>query len=145
MCFFKVARKLGLYALNLNNNRSGGALVEEYAKSGDVNKFESLINKMKQFSGKNKDCNFDYGFLSTDVFSLIHNLEKKQELDKQTISNICASFQSAVSIQLETRLERAIIYYNTILKKKLEKELDKNIDIVSCYNFLFYLLIQIEP
>jgi tRNA A37 threonylcarbamoyltransferase TsaD len=129
-----VARKLGLYALNRNDNLSGGALIEEYAKMGNNEKFEGFKNKMKDFSGKNKDCNFDYGYLTTDVFNLIHKFEKKQDLDNQTISDICASFQSAMSLQLETRLERAIIYYNTVLKKKLENTpTDKNIDIVSYY------------
>ena len=75
--------------------------------------------------------------MNTGVQDKIISLEREGKLNEQTISDICASFQSALSVHLENRLERSIIYYNTILRdQRADNEENRPIDIVSTDSLL---------
>ena len=90
-CMDKVARRLGLYNLD-KNDLSGGALIEKYAANGDEEKFKIFKNIIKNYCGKNKDCNFSFGGLYASVNFMINKLEKKEILNEKIISTILKKF-----------------------------------------------------
>ncbi|CAF0886628.1 unnamed protein product [Brachionus calyciflorus] len=121
-CIDKISRQLGLYETSKYDCSSGGALMEKYAINGDDSSYPTMTNMIKNYCHKNKDCNFSYTGLLAFTHRLIdksietdyQNIEidgcEKRFLSDQTLSNICASVQKAISIQLNDRLKRSIIY-----------------------------------
>lgn len=104
--------------------QSGGALVESYARSGDPERYVKVIQMIRTYCLKNKDCQFSFGGLLSYLHRLIDKLATEETTSRtlivsgierrillaQTISDICAVMQHAVIGQLEDRLKRALIY-----------------------------------
>jgi len=97
--FDKVAKMLGL-------GYPGGPIVERYAKDGDSSRFKFTIplhNSPK--------LAFSYSGLKNQVRL---EIEKQQNLDEKTKSDICASFQKTAVEHLMQKLKKA--YKNTSIK-----------------------------
>ena len=113
----KLARKLGLFNLeSLDNNLSGGALIELMAgPTGDPYAYKAIIRMVENYCRQNKNCDFSFsGFLSA-LHRLIDQLYKAEDnkiLNTNVLSNICATIQHLIAIQLEDRLKRAIKFCN---------------------------------
>lgn len=132
-CIDKISRQLGLFETSRYDCSSGGALMEKCALNGDTASFPGLINMTYNYCRKNKNCNFSYSGLLASTHRLIDKLieqdfqlieingEKKRFLNEKSMSDICASVQSAISLQLEDRLRRSLIYleYRNIKVKNL--------------------------
>lgn len=147
--FDKTARILGL-------GYPGGPTVEEFAKKGNPNRFDLPI-AMKNSKG----LNVSYSGIKTAVLYLARDLRgedrvqekpkkeswepgkaepkrvedtKEDKLDKQTIFDICASFQNAAILTLTNKIKKAVKVYefksvligggvtnNTILRREIYK------------------------
>ncbi len=90
--FDKVAKMLSL-------GYPGGPIVEKIALLGDETRFK-FPQAMK---GKN-NCDFSFSGLKTAVRTLI----EKENINQQTIADICASFQKIVAEILVDRLNNAV-------------------------------------
>ncbi len=90
--FDKVAKLLGL-------GYPGGPLVERAAKTGNGLRFEFP----RPLKGRN-DCNFSFSGLKTAVREAVHKLGA---LSPQDVSDVCASFETAVADTLADRLKMA--------------------------------------
>ena len=95
--FDKVARVLGLCY-------PGGPEVDKKAKSGEANiKFTNNI--------MSDSLNFSFSGLKTAVINYVHKLKQKDE--EIPVSDICASFQSAVCLELANKTIKACEKLNT--------------------------------
>jgi len=99
-CLDKVGRLLNL-------GYPAGPLIEKFAKKGLPDKF--IFPK-----AMTSQANFDLSFsgLKTSARNLIADLEKKGQLDKQTIYNLAWSLQEAVFSQIIYKLERVLFSPN---------------------------------
>lgn len=104
--FDKVAKMLGL-------GYPGGPVVEERALQGDKKAYDFP----KAFF-REKHCDLSFSGIKTAVF---RQIAKEEDLSDEVKSNICASFQEAITSTLSDRLERAIkicnkkIYFSDIV------------------------------
>ncbi len=92
--FDKVAKMLGL-------GYPGGPLVEKYARSGDVGRFD-LPRPMIDKAG----CDMSFSGLKTAVRRVVENFEAP--LSEQDKADVCACFQRAVLESLTARLKNGI-------------------------------------
>ncbi len=90
--FDKVARVLGL-------SYPGGPNVDKYARTGN-----DQINFVQHNSLANT-LNFSFSGIKTAVINYVHKL--KQNNEEPNVSDICASFQRAVTEELVTKVIRA--------------------------------------
>lgn len=94
--FDKVAKLLGL-------GYPGGPFVEQYAKTGNADRF-TLPRPMK---GR-KNCDFSFSGLKTAV---LHAAKKIEPITEQDKHDICAAFQAAAADVLADRLKRAMLIF----------------------------------
>ncbi|MFC1659377.1 tRNA (adenosine(37)-N6)-threonylcarbamoyltransferase complex transferase subunit TsaD [Pseudomonadota bacterium] len=109
--FDKVAQMLGL-------EYPGGPKIEEFAKSGNENRFPlpKPLLPSKTNSGKGHKFNFSFSGLKTAVRREIEKLTKQSfesqfscaKLSKQDIHDICASFQKTVADIITDRLANVV-------------------------------------
>lgn len=105
----------------------GGPIVSRLAQSGDPQKYNFPRPMIK-----NPDYNFSLSGLKTAV---LYTLEKKQNISEQDISDICASFQTAVVDVLIFKTKKAVknfgarsvmvaggVAANTALKQAMQTE-----------------------
>ncbi len=104
-CLDKVGRLLNL-------GYPAGPLLEKFAKKGHPDKFTFPKAMTAQ-------ANFDLSFsgLKTAARTLIDDLAKQKQLDKQSIYDLALAIQTAVFAQIAYKLER--ILFSPNLKQKL--------------------------
>lgn len=125
-CIDRISRQLGLFELSTGNGvedcLSGGALMEKFASNGDFTSYPAFEHLVRSYCRRHRDCTFSFSGLLASVQRLVdrridehyqlrpvNNVERKF-LYEQDISNICASVLNAVSVHLEDRLRRALVY-----------------------------------
>ena len=101
--FDKVAKMIGL-------GYPGGPIVEKLASEGD----DFAYNFPIALKGR-PGCDFSFSGLKTSV----RNIITKSIISTESISNICASFQRAVSESILDRLENAVEMSSNLKIKKL--------------------------
>ncbi len=101
--FDKTAKLLGL-------GYPGGPIIEKLAKNGDPCKYTLPLSMVTK-----DGCNLSFSGLKTAVKQLILNVEN---LDDQTINDICASFQYTVVKIIIARSINAIKMFNLITYSK---------------------------
>ncbi|MFQ3676300.1 MAG: tRNA (adenosine(37)-N6)-threonylcarbamoyltransferase complex transferase subunit TsaD [Endomicrobiia bacterium] len=125
--FDKVAKMLNL-------SYPGGPVIERLAKKGDKN----YIFFKRPYMLESWD--FSFSGIKTSVLYYLQDLSKnKVKIDKQLISNICASFQEAICDTLATKLLNACdklkcntvgisggVSANEYIRKYIEKKLNCN-------------------
>ena len=89
-CFDKVAKLLGLAY-------PGGPIVEKLAKKGNRDRFS-----MPEILSDKKQLSFSYSGLKTHMYYLI---QKFDQLSKNDISDLCASFQDAAFEQIIRKIK----------------------------------------
>lgn len=96
-CLDKVGRLLNL-------GYPAGALIEKFAKKGNLEKFELPKAMTSQ-------ANFDLSFsgIKTAARNLISNLEENKKLDRQAIYDMAAVLQTTVFDQILYKLERILL------------------------------------
>ncbi len=97
--FDKTAKLLGL-------GYPGGPEVEQAASTGDARRFAFPV----PLKGRD-DCNFSFSGLKTAVRQAAVAAEP---LDKQTVSDICASFQHAACEAVADRVQRAMVMFERL-------------------------------
>jgi len=115
----------------LNLGYPGGPIVSKLADSGNTQAYNFPRPMIDS-----KNYNFSFSGLKTAV---LYTLEKKKRLSKDDVSDICASFQAAVTDVLLKKTIRAALKYNvksimigggvaanTYLKNHLSKVSDDN-------------------
>lgn len=117
---------MGLFEIESDSKLlSGGALVEYNALKGDPNYFPLIIQMARNYCFKHKDCQFSFTGLLVALNRIIDKLisqdssstrtimvsgQERKILAPETISNICATLQNALTIQMEDRIKRALMY-----------------------------------
>ena len=79
----------------------GGPIVQEYSQNGDKNKYDFPI-PLRQ----SPKIEFSYSGLKNAVRMAILKEEEKDNLSKETISNICASFQHTAVAHIMMKLKK---------------------------------------
>ena len=102
--FDKVAKMLGL-------GYPGGPMIEKAATLGNDSRF--VLPRPLQNSG---DCNLSFSGLKTAVRKIIESYAPDNNIEhailpKQTVADICASFQKAVADSLIYKLQKALVCY----------------------------------
>ena len=125
--FDKVAKMLNL-------SYPGGPVIEKLSKKGDKN---YIFFKRPYMSGS---WDFSFSGIKTSVLYYIKDLSKKRiKINKQLVTNICASFQEAVCDTLAVKLLNACdrlkcntvgisggVSANEYIRKYIEKKLNCN-------------------
>ncbi|WP_434778343.1 tRNA (adenosine(37)-N6)-threonylcarbamoyltransferase complex transferase subunit TsaD [Neisseria sp. Ec49-e6-T10] len=94
--FDKTAKLLGL-------DYPGGAKLAALAQEGTPNRFE--FPRPMKHSG---DLNLSFSGLKTAVLTLVNQLKEEQQLDTQTIKDICLAFENAVVDVLTHKAKQAL-------------------------------------
>jgi len=102
--FDKVGKMLGF-------DYPGGPAIEKFAKNGDHKRF-----KFPKSMCDRKGCDMSFSGLKTAVRTLI--IKEIENLSKQTINDICASFQFTIAEILKYKLSEAIKLYEKIAQAK---------------------------
>lgn len=105
--FDKIAQMLGL-------DYPGGPNIEKFAKSGNQSRFKfpkPLIGGKFNSEGNENLLNFSFSGLKTAVRILIQKLKNESingEIDMETKSDICASFQKTISEILIIKIQNCL-------------------------------------
>lgn len=121
------------FAKMLDLGYPGGELVEKLAQKGDPTKYD-----LPRPMSKSGDLNYSFSGLKTAVLYLIRDLKKEQgveQLPKEVVYDLSASFQEAVIDSLMIKFKRALKKYepqavlcgggvmaNLSLRKAIRKE-----------------------
>lgn len=117
----------------LNLGYPAGPVIEKLAKLGDLKNFSFPLPMTEK-----KDFNLSFSGLKTSARNLIEKLEQNQELKKQTIYNLAASFQEIVFKHICYKLEKILqqekfklvllgggVAANICLRKKIRQSIKK--------------------
>ncbi|CAF2332804.1 unnamed protein product [Rotaria sp. Silwood2] len=121
--FDKSAREMKLHEHPLVQDMAGGAAIGYLAREGDEKRYQLITSK---YSAKMKDCSFSFGGMLSQIQRVIGKESiycGSSNIDEQKLKDFAACIQASIVRHIETRVHRAILFFDTIQKPQWKQRL----------------------